>query len=76
MMRFTLFMQKKRLAIPGVTNATTGTGADSTLAVIEQVPDDIRRLYEKIDRDEEDLEDLKVVSFEVIQNRIEALRKR
>jgi len=35
----------------------------------------IRHLYEKIDRDEEDLEDLKIVSFEVLQNKIELLRK-
>ncbi|CAF3560418.1 unnamed protein product, partial [Rotaria sp. Silwood2] len=52
------------------------TTTDTPTTTNEQVPDDIRRLYEKIDRDEEDLEDLKIVSFEIIQNKIELLRKR
>ncbi|CAF1649098.1 unnamed protein product [Adineta ricciae] len=69
--------EKSRLVIPGtsVAAATTGTDAVAT-TTNEQVPDDIRRLYEKIDRDEEDIEDLKIVSFEVIQNKTEQLRKR
>ena len=68
--------QKSRLVIPGVTAPVTGGTSETTPAIpSEQVPDDIRRLYEKIDRDEEDMEDLKIVSFEVIQNKIETLRK-
>ncbi|CAF3209732.1 unnamed protein product [Rotaria socialis] len=66
--------EKARLVIPGVAAAAATTDTPATTS--EQVPDDIRRLYEKIDRDEEDMEDLKIVSFEVIQNTIELLRKR
>ena len=62
--------------IPGTAAALANTTTDIPSTTNEQVPDDIRRLYEKIDRDEEELEDLKVVSFEVIQNKIEQLRKR
>ncbi|CAF1072125.1 unnamed protein product [Rotaria sordida] len=69
--------EKPRLIIPGTTAASTSTTTDTPTATTnEQVPDDIRRFYEKIDRDEEDLEDLKIVSFEIIQNKIELLRKR
>ncbi|CAF1553367.1 unnamed protein product, partial [Adineta steineri] len=69
--------EKSRVIIPGTAAATANATTDtSATATNEQVPDDIRRLYEKIDRDEEDLEDLKIVSFEVIQNSIEILRKR
>jgi hypothetical protein len=69
-------VQKPRLIIPGTAAAIASTTTDTPGTTNEQVPDDIRRLYEKIDRDEEDLEDLKIVSFEVIQNTIEQLRKR
>jgi DNA excision repair protein ERCC-3 len=53
---------------------TTGNNINTTTATTTE-NDDIRHLYEKIDRDEEDAEDLKIVSFEVIQNKIELLRK-
>ncbi|CAF2952010.1 unnamed protein product [Rotaria sp. Silwood2] len=68
--------EKPRVVIPGTTAANVSTTTDTPTTTNEQVPDDIRRLYEKIDRDEEDLEDLKIVSFEIIQNKIELLRKR
>ncbi|CAF4967866.1 unnamed protein product, partial [Rotaria magnacalcarata] len=68
--------EKARLVIPGVAAAAASATTDTPATTNEQVPDDIRRLYEKIDRDEEDMEDLKIVSFEVIQNTIELLRKR
>ena len=67
--------EKSRNVIPGTAAATASTTTDPAATTNEQVPDDIRRLYEKIDRDEEDLEDLKIVSFEIIQNKIELLRK-
>ena len=54
----------------------TAASGDAVASTSEQVPDDIRRLYEKIDRDEEDFEDLKVFSFEINQNQIELFRKR
>lgn len=65
---------KSHLIIPG-TN-TTVAGSESSSTTNEQVPDDIRRLYEKIDRDDEEIEELKIVSFEVLQSKIEQLRKR
>ena len=67
------------MIIPGTSAAVaaaTTNESSTTTAGNEQVPDDIRRLYEKIDRDDEELEELKIVSFEVIQNKIEQLRKR
>ena len=51
-------------------------GPESNAVSNEQVPDDIRRFYEKIDRDDEEIEELKIVSFEVLQSKIELLRKR
>ncbi|CAF1082840.1 unnamed protein product [Rotaria sordida] len=41
----------------------------------KQISNDIRCLYEKIDRNDKDIEDLKIVSFEVNPNKIELLRK-
>ena len=72
---------KSKLIIPGTAAAAAAAAAaanptETFSNTNEQVPDDIRRLYEKIDRDEEDLEDLKIVSFEVNQNKTELLRKR
>jgi DNA excision repair protein ERCC-3 len=72
----TLSTEKSRLVIPGTAAAIASATTDTSTSSNEQVPDDIRRFYEKIDRDEEDLEDLKIVSFEIIQNKIELLRKR
>lgn len=40
------------------------------------VPDDIFNYYEKMERDEEEIEDLQTVSFEVKQETIELLQKR
>jgi len=68
--------EKSRLVIPGIAAAVPSATTDGSAVGNEQVPDDIRRFYDKIDRDEEDLEDLKIVSFEVIQSTIEQLRKR
>ena len=44
----------------------------------KQKSDDVRYLYKKFDEDEDedDWEDLKVVSFEIVQNKIEVFRKR
>lgn len=40
------------------------------------VPDDIFDFYEKMDRDDDDDDSLKVVSFEIDQNHLETLQKR
>lgn len=56
-----------------------GSGAqpnetDDTSA--KKVPDDIFNYYEKMEKDEDDGEDLKTVSFEVNQETIETIQKR
>lgn len=42
----------------------------------DAVPDDIYNYYQRFEREDEDLEDLKVVSFEVKQEEIETIQKR
>ena len=42
----------------------------------ENVPEDIYNYYEKMEREDEDAEDIKTVSFEVNQSEIENLQKR
>ncbi|CAF5178287.1 unnamed protein product, partial [Rotaria magnacalcarata] len=41
----------------------------------EQVMEDIRRLHEKVAIDDDELDELKIVSFEVVPNKIELLRR-
>lgn len=73
--------EKKLPQFPG-SNTAAGTsdqkdGTPATAAV--PVPDDIANFYEKIDNEEDDDEDesnLKTVSFEVNQEKIEVLQKR
>lgn len=62
-------------AAPGAAGATTtAEGAAGTVAV----PEDITDFYEKIDKEEEDEDEanLKTVSFEVAQEKIEVIQKR
>lgn len=62
-------------AAPGAAGATTAAeGAAGTVAV----PEDITDFYEKIDKEEEDEDEanLKTVSFEVAQEKIEVIQKR
>ncbi|XP_054156436.1 general transcription and DNA repair factor IIH helicase subunit XPB-like [Oppia nitens] len=42
----------------------------------EAIPDDIANYYEKMERDEDDAEDVKTISFEVNQSEIENLQRR
>jgi DNA excision repair protein ERCC-3 len=42
----------------------------------EGVPEDIFNFYEKMEKDEDDAEEMKTVSFEVDKSQIEVLRKR
>ena len=42
----------------------------------DEVPEDIYNYYEKMEREDEDAEDVKTVSFEVNQSEIENLQKR
>ncbi|CAD7002746.1 unnamed protein product [Ceratitis capitata] len=56
-------------AAPGT---AVGTNPDGTTAV----PEDITNFYDKIDNEEEDEANLKTVSFEVNQEKIEVIQKR
>ncbi len=60
---------------PGTAETQEG-GEDSQTGT--QVPDDITNFYEKLDReeDDDDVVDLKTVSFEVNQEKIESIQKR
>lgn len=49
---------------------------DETIQEDEAVPDDIYSYYQRFEREDDDLDDLKVVSFEVEQEKIETLQKR
>ena len=42
----------------------------------EEVPDDIYAYYDKMDKEEDEEEDTKTVSFEVKQEKIEVIQKR
>lgn len=42
----------------------------------KEVPNDIYDYYDKMDREDDDGEDMKIISFEVIQDKIETLQKR
>ncbi|KAK2578754.1 hypothetical protein KPH14_012280 [Odynerus spinipes] len=64
-----------------VTNkqAATETKVDQTPSEVAAIPEDITTFYEKIDKEDEDEEEeqeLKTVSFEVNQEKIEVIQKR
>lgn len=40
------------------------------------MPDDIHDFYDRMDKEDEEGEDLNTISFEVIQDQIEVLQKR
>ncbi|EDV96925.1 GH14950 [Drosophila grimshawi] len=62
---------------PSTSTAGGATPAEGAAAVVA-VPDDITDFYEKIDKEEEDEDEanLKTVSFEVAQEKIEVIQKR
>lgn len=54
-----------------------GSSTEGGAEDVDQVPDDITNYYDKLDReDEDDMESLKTVSFEVKQESIEDIQKR
>lgn len=57
--------------IPDTGNTVDLTGSDANA-----VPDDIYDYYERFEREDDDLEDMKVFSFEVNQDDIEIIQKR
>ncbi|KAG0414281.1 hypothetical protein HPB47_008562, partial [Ixodes persulcatus] len=56
--------------------ATDKNEADANGQKAVPVPDDISAYYEKMEKDEDDIEDTQTVSFEVNQDHIEVLQKR
>lgn len=60
--------------LPIKTHATEDKADDKVQAA--SVPDDITAFYEKMEKDEDDVEDSQTVSFEVNQDYIEKLQKR
>uniref|UniRef100_A0A131XN85 General transcription and DNA repair factor IIH helicase/translocase subunit XPB n=1 Tax=Hyalomma excavatum TaxID=257692 RepID=A0A131XN85_9ACAR len=60
--------------LPNKTSTTEDKGDDRGQAA--NVPDDITAFYEKMEKDEDDVEDSQTVSFEVNQDYIEKLQKR
>ena len=57
-------------------NKTDTNGEAKENEKSEGVPDDIANYLEKMERDDEDGDDIKTVSFEVNQTKIEDLQKR
>ncbi|KAH8009550.1 hypothetical protein HPB51_018243 [Rhipicephalus microplus] len=62
------------LWVPLKTSTTEDKGDDKSQAA--NVPEDITAFYEKMEKDEDDIEDSETVSFEVSQDHIEKLQKR
>lgn len=60
--------------LPLKTSTTEDKGDDKSQAA--NVPEDITAFYEKMEKDEDDIEDSETVSFEVSQDYIEKLQKR
>ena len=57
-------------------NGDAGGGGEGGGADGEKIPTDIFDFYDKLDKDEDEGEDLTAVSFEVVQEEIENLQKR
>lgn len=55
---------------------TDGTEDAAKEEDVTKVPEDIANYYEKMERDDDDTDDVKTVSFEVNQSEIENLQKR
>lgn len=54
----------------------TGTVVEPEPSDADAVPDDIYNYYQRFEKEDDELEDLKVVSFEVKQDQIEIIQKR
>lgn len=59
-----------------IIDPNTGAVIDAEINEDGAVPDDIYNYYQRFEREDDELEDLKVVSFEVKQEEIETLQKR
>lgn len=65
-----------QLSKPGPSTTTEGEPKQEGEATGEEVPDDIYAYYDKMDKEEDEEEDTKTVSFEVKQEKIEVIQKR
>lgn len=59
-----------------VIDPNTGAVVDPQTAENDAVPEDIHDYYQRFEREDDELEDLKVISFEVKQEEIETIQKR
>ncbi|XP_059072229.1 uncharacterized protein LOC131873227 [Cryptomeria japonica] len=59
-----------------VLDPNTGAVIEVGTTDADAVPDDIYNYYQRFEREDDDLEDLKVISFEVKQEEIETIQKR
>lgn len=59
-----------------VIDPNTGAVIDAETTDTDAVPDDIYNYYQRFEREDDELEDLKVISFEVKQEEIETIQKR
>ncbi|GAB1608759.1 general transcription and DNA repair factor IIH helicase subunit XPB-like [Argonauta hians] len=66
----------KTAADGAAAGGSNSEGAGGTGSTQETVPDDIFKYFEKIDQEDEEEPNSKIVSFEVIQDKIEVLQKR
>lgn len=70
------FVSFDQLSKPGPSTSTEGEPKQTGEATGEEVPDDIYAYYDKMDKEEDEEEDTKTVSFEVKQEKIEVIQKR
>lgn len=61
--------------MPSTSTAQNGQLANGNENSLD-VPDDISKFYERMERDDDDAEDVQIVSFEVNQSQIEVLQRR
>lgn len=76
--KLSLLEQQLGITEPGLAKTTSTNAIDVDEAAKDDadVPDDIYNYYQRFEHEDDDLEDLRVVSFEVKQDEIETLQKR
>lgn len=73
--KLTFVSKFQQLAKPGPSTSAEGEAKQGETTG-EEVPDDIYAYYDKMDKEEDEEEDTKTVSFEVKQEKIEVIQKR
>lgn len=73
--KLTFVSKCQQLTKPGPSTSAEGEAKQGETTG-EEVPDDIYAYYDKMDKEEDEEEDTKTVSFEVKQEKIEVIQKR